>query len=187
MLDHVYLPVLEFDKEENIDISILVANHLVAVGKSLRNRLLLLVANLIEVDLVISYIKRLCQLSLGFIDHKQLRLVYDLRLLHCLLSLRVRDELGSQNEEVNADSISGREVDSRCVYHSELENLSHNIDIIELIVLEGGLFYLLKVIVLVQFNSVRFPYHNEILVSNQSNEVVNHVNFLHTADCLSHF
>ena len=56
MLDHDYLPVLEFDKEENIDISILVANHLVAVGKSLRNRLLLLVANLIEVDLVISHI-----------------------------------------------------------------------------------------------------------------------------------
>ena len=107
MLDHVYLPVLEFDKEENIDISILVAYHLVAVGKSLRNRLLLLVANLIEVDLVISHIKRLCQLSLGFIDHKQLRIVNDLRLLHCLLSLRVSDELGSQNKEVNAYSISG--------------------------------------------------------------------------------
>jgi len=113
MLDHDDLPVLEFDKEENIDISIQVSNHLIAEGNSLRDRLMVLVANLVEVDLVVSHVKRLCQLSLGFIDHKQLSLVYDLRLLQCLLSLRVRDELGSQNVEVNAESISGRKVDSR--------------------------------------------------------------------------
>jgi hypothetical protein len=37
MLDHDNLPVLEFDEQENINISILVSNHLVAEGNSLRN------------------------------------------------------------------------------------------------------------------------------------------------------
>ena len=37
MLDHDDLPVLEFDKEEDIDISIQVSNHLVAEGNSLRD------------------------------------------------------------------------------------------------------------------------------------------------------
>jgi hypothetical protein len=37
MLDHDNLPVLEFDKQENIDISIQVSNYLVAEGNRLRD------------------------------------------------------------------------------------------------------------------------------------------------------